>query len=431
VNVNQQVVIEYNSGDKMPSPAEVVLFRKLRRIHESYPSQFWLLFFGMLISTAGASMIWPFLMIYVSERLDLPMTSVASLMTLNAAAGLLASFIVGPITDRVGRKITMIIGLAATGILYLAMIPADRLIAFAILMTLRGIFNPLYRIGSDAMVADLIPEHKRPDAYALTRLSKNIGVALGPAVGGFVATTSYVIAFWAAAIGLVTFSLLLAFYAQETLIKENVSTAHSDSGIRGYGIIFRDQSFMIFIFAFTLVQIGSTIVWVLMGVYAKQNFNILENQYGLIPMTNALMVVILQVSVTKFSKCYQPLLMMALGAFLYASGVTSIAFAMGFWGFWYSMGIISLGELVLIPTATTFAANLAPQDMRGRYMSIFSLSWGVAAGIGPMVGGYLNDNISPRAIWYGGGLIGLIGAIWFLLQSKYNKTPESQKISGV
>ena len=406
--------------------------QKILRIEiDEYPPQFWLLFWGMLISTAGASMIWPFLMIYVSEKLTLPMTSVASLMTLNAGAGLLASFVVGPITDRTGRKITMIVGLAASGLLYLVMIPAETMITFAILMTLRGFFNPLYRVGADAMVADLIPSEKRADAYALTRLSKNVGIALGPAVGGFVATASYSFAFWAAAIGLVAFSLLITFFAKETLPSKGDEQLPIKIGVASFKGIFADKTFMPFVVAFTLAQIGSTIVWVLMGVYAKTNYNILEDQYGFIPMTNALMVVILQVYVTRVSKRYQPLLMLGSGAFLYAFGVTSVAFAIGFWGFWISMVIITMGELILVPTATTFVANIAPQDMRGRYMSIFSLSWGVAAGIGPVVGGFLNDTISPQAIWYGGGIIGFCGALFFLIQLKNKKTSEILATSEV
>jgi MFS family permease len=385
----------------------------------------------MLISTAGASMIWPFLMIYVSERLKLPLTAVASLMTLNAIAGLLASFVVGPIADRVGRKITMVLGLAASGILYLAMIPAQTLLFFAVLMTLRGFFNPLYRVGADAMVADLIPEGNRADAYALTRLSKNVGVALGPAVGGYVATASYSFAFWSAAIGLVAFSLLMVFFAKETLPEQDNIQYSKKSGISSYRVIFSDRHFMPFVLAFTLAQIGSTIVWVLLGVYSKQNYNILEKQFGIIPMTNALMVVILQVMVTRVTKRYKPLLMLSTGAFLYACGVTSVAFAGGFWGFWMSMVIITMGELLLIPTASTFVANIAPQDMRGRYMSIFSLSWGVAAGLGPVIGGFLNDNISPKAIWVGGGFIGFLGALWFLIQSRHKKTSDIVLISEV
>jgi MFS family permease len=53
--------------------------------------------------------------------------------------------------------------------------------------------------------------------------------------------------------------------------------------------------------------------------------------------------------------------------------------------------------------------------MRGRYMSIYSLSWGIAFGIGPVLGGLLNDNIAPAAIWYGGLVIGLVSAASFML----------------
>ncbi len=148
------------------------LRNRIIRLRGDYPGQFWLLFWGMMISTIGASMIWPFLMVYVSGQLDLPMTSVASLLTINAAATLFASFIAGPIIDRSGRKLAMVISLMLTALSFLAMIPANTLLEFALLMAFRGLASPLYRIGTDAMLADLIPAEQRADAYALTRLSK-------------------------------------------------------------------------------------------------------------------------------------------------------------------------------------------------------------------------------------------------------------------
>jgi MFS family permease len=405
--------------------------RILQSVQHDYPPQFWLLFWGMLLATAGASMIWPFLMIYVSEKLALPMTSVASLMTLNAATRLTASLIAGPVTDRVGRKITMIVGLAGMGVLYLAMIPAETIAAFAVLMALRGICNPLYRVGADAMVADLIPTRQRADAYALTRLSKNVGVALGPAVGGFVATQSYTITFFVAAGGLIAFSVLMAFFARETLPTVNREEQKQTSTIESYLQIFSDRPFMVFVGAFTLVQIASVMVWILLSVYTKENYQILENQYGFIPMTNALMVVILQVFVTRRTKRHRPLPIMAAGGLFYALGVSSIALGTNFWHFWASMIVVTIGELMIVPTATTYTANLAPPDMRGRYMSIFSLTWGIGTGIGPVVGGYLNDTIGPQAIWYGGGLIALAGTAWFIIQAlTKEQAPDVVKPSG-
>lgn len=400
---------------------------KVRETYNQYPSQFWLLFLGMLISFAGSSMIWPYLMIYASGRLGLPLAAVASLMTLRAASGLIASFIAGPVADRLGRKSGLTVGLAGSGLIYLAMIPADTYPVFALLMILRGAFEPLYRVSADAMVADLIPDHQRAEAYAMTRLAKNLGIAIGPVVGGAVATISYGITFTAAASGLLIFGLLTYLFVRETLPAASPGEMRQPA-IQGYRQILGDRMFMALVLAFTLTQFASSMIWVLMSVYAKEHYGVLENRYGLIAMTNALMVVTLQVYVTRKSKPYPPHAVLALGALLYAAGTASVALATGFWGFWLSMVVLTSGELLLVPTATTLAANLAPADLRGRYMSIFALSWGVASGVAPLMGGYLNDAISPQAIWYGGGLMGLLGAVWFLLQQK--KHPSLHPVEG-
>ncbi len=62
------------------------MLESFQKAREEYPRQFWLLFWGLLISTIGASMIWPFLMVYVSGKLNLPLTASATIMTINSAA---------------------------------------------------------------------------------------------------------------------------------------------------------------------------------------------------------------------------------------------------------------------------------------------------------------------------------------------------------
>jgi MFS family permease len=74
------------------------------------------------------------------------------------------------------------------------------------------------------------------------------------------------------------------------------------------------------------------------------------------------------------------------------------------------MVVMTLGELILMPTASTYIANLAPAEMRGRYMSFFSLSWGAASGLAPLIGGNLGDRISPQATWFAAALVGLVAA---------------------
>ena len=395
-------------------------------IDKRYPPQFWLMFTGMIISSIGGSMIWPFLMIYASEKLAMPLGQVTALMTINAVAGLISAFIAGPVIDRLGRKWIMVISLCTNGLAYLFLSQAATFPLFALLMGISGSVNPLYRVGSDAMLADLIPQAKRLDAYSLMRLSNNIGVALGPALGGFIATRSYTYAFLGATTGMVTYSLLLAFLAKETLPgKQN---NHTDKPARerfgGYPSILKDIPFMSFIVAFTLVTFCAVTMWVLLGVYSKQNFSIPESQYGWIATTNALMVIFFQIPVTSVSKRYPNLGVLIIGAIFYATAVTSIAFGQGFWWFWCSMVIMTIGELLLMPTSSTFVANLAPPDKRGRYMSIYGLTWGAASGTAPLLGGFLNDTFGPRMIWFGAGLVGLIGIFGFLILFLKQKVPK-------
>jgi len=397
---------------------------RLGTTYQNYPRQFWLMFLGMLISTMGGSMIWPYLMIYVSESLDAPLTLAASLMTLNSIFGLVASFMVGPLIDRVGRKWVMVISLIINGLTYVFLSNASGLPTFAILLALSGAANPLYQMSGDAMVADLIPSEKRPNAYALLRMSNNIGVALGPSIGGFLAATSYSLAFYIAAIGMCAYGLLLAFFADETLPKLNTQDLNLDregERLGGYLTILKDKPFITFALAYTLVIVCASLIWVVLPVYAKENYGIPENHYGFIPTTNALIVVTMQVAVTQITKRYPTLPVLTFGAIFYTIAVTGMTFGTGFWGFWIFMVVMTIGELILVPTASTYAANLAPVDKRGRYMSIFGLSWRISLGTGPLLGGLLNDNLGPKSIWIGGGLIGLVSVITFLIMTKRQK----------
>jgi MFS family permease len=405
-------------------PVDISLLTKIQHYLRTYPSQFWLLFWGTLVSFIGMSMIWPFMVIYLGAELGLSLTIITTLISISAVMSLLSSFIAGSIADKIGRKWTMVVSLGVTGLSLVLMIFAHSYGQFAILMALRGAFRPLYRVGSDAMVADLVPPKKRYDAYALTRLSKNVGVAVGPAMGGLMIATSYKITFLAAAITSILFALLIALFTVETLpdaareIQEKLITT-----LKTYLTIFQDRVFSSFIFGFTLRQIAGSILWVLLGAYAIDNYGLSENLYGLIPTANAVMVVLLQLYVTRRTSRYRPLAVMAIGTLFYGLGVGSIAFATGFWGFLASMMIVTIGELIVIPTASTYTANRAPETMRGRYMSMLALTMGAGSMVGPLLGGFLNDTFSPSAIWYGGGAAGFLGAmIFFILANRTRKS---------
>ena len=398
-----------------------------------YPRQFWLIFFGRFLATSGVSMIWPFLLLYVSKQLELPLTQVATLMTINAITGIIASLIAGPLIDRIGRKWIMVIALFAHASMYMLMAKANSYLAFAGLMALSGIANPLYRVGADAMVADLVEDDKRVEAYALVRWSNNLGVAMGPVIGGYLVVISYALTFRFAAGGMLLYGLLLLIFARETLPPLQDTTAGKNlfKFNSGYNRVFQDKDYLSTVGVIAIGWITAALMWIILPVYSSQQFNIPENQYGLIPSTNALMVVLFQLRMTKFTKRFSPMRMMALGMAFYGIGTGLVALSSGFWGFWLSIVTITIGELIFAPTSSTYVANASPADMRGRYMGIFNLVQRFAAGTGPVLGGWLSDAIHPRATWIGGLVAGLTSAFGLMLLSRRSSNEQKTQPAEV
>lgn len=386
-----------------------------------YPRQFGILLLGMLVNSICGSMVWPFLTIYVRERLGVSLALVAMLFTMNSAGGLLATTVAGPAVDRFGRKRAMTLGLSALGLVLIAMSVAGSWGQWALLMALQGIFGPVYRVGVDAMVADLIPPERRAGAYALLRMSNNLGIAIGPAMGGFVTGVSYSLAFYSAAGANLFFAALVLLTVRETL-PGGSGPAQQGEG-RGYGPVLRDRRFLAFCAIFVIATIPSAVLMMLLAVHAKERFGVPESQYGFIMATNAAMVVLFQVAVTRVSQRHPHLRVLAFGALLYGLGAGSVALGRGFWAFWTSMVVLTVGELLLAPTGTAFAANLAPPGMRGRYMGLYGITWGAAFGIGPLIGGWLNDVVAPSATWMFGLAAGLGAAAGFMLLARPTRYP--------
>ncbi len=73
----------------------------------------------------------------------------------------------------------------------------------------------------------------------------------------------------------------------------------------------------------------------------------------------------------------------------------------------------TIGEMILVPTTTTYTSRLAPPAMRARYMSLYNLTWSIGSGLGPLLAGFSSDLFSPQAMWYTAGLTGFLAFLIF------------------
>lgn len=387
------------------------MFHRLQTVYASYPSRFWLLAACHLLQRTGASFLWPFLSLIVAEQTGAPLERITALYSVQAVASLIGTSVISSLMDRYGRKRLMLAGLVGVSAVTLLLSQANTLEAWLVLIPLYGTLVPVFIIGANAMVADIVPQEQRTDAYAILRMGANLGISLGPTIGGALIARSHGFAY-AGFIGLHLALLIpVGLLISETL---RLRTSEEQTARLGYGAILRDRPFVVFSAVFLLIELCTTMIFNLLAVYTKQQFGIQENQVGAIVGLNALMVVCFQVFITRQTRRWPPYLMLALGAVFYALGTSSYAIATQFEHFLAGMVIITLGEMIAMPTATALVAHMAPPDMRARYMGIYSVMYTVAAGIGPLIGGQAALRFGPSAIWWSAAVMAGAGALGFV-----------------
>ncbi len=405
------------------------LLRGKRKNKITYSRQFWLLFWGSFFTRSSISMIWPFVTVIIRERLDIALTTAAFLLTIQSITSLLSTIVVSSIMDKVGRKLPIVISLIGGALALAAMATANTFEQWAVLMAIYGLFVPVFNIGVNTMVADIVAPENRSPAYALIRMISNAGIAIGPVMGGALVTLmSFEAVYYTIAIAYGLLTIFIITMIQETIPDTLEAEDDETETTKGYGYILRDTVFMGMFAMFMLVMFGNTQIFVLLPVYAKENFGLVESQYSLLLTINATMVVLFQYALTKFTDRYKPLPVMAWSAIIYAIGLGTVAVGYDLPTFAVSMIIVTIGELMLMPTALTFIANIAPTELRARYMGIFGLGWPLAAGIGPIIGGFLNDNFSPVAMWIGASGMALIGAFGFFLIMLYQQRTKAKRV---
>ncbi len=396
-------------------------FGRLSTLIAEFPRQFWILFGGTLVNSTGSGMVFPFLTLYLHQHLNLSMTMVGFALTLWAASSLVGQLVGGSLADQLGRKRLIVASLGLSALLLPIFGLADEFFSAAAIAMLMGLAGAMYQPARDAMVADLVEPAKRPRAYALVRVVNNLGIAIGPAIGGFLASRSYMLAFSASAAATFMFFLVSATMLRETKPSTPPHRA-AEAPTGSFLSVLRNTPFMVFIAATTLVVIASIQMMTVLPVYMKDQFGLYESYFGWVMTTNAGMVVLLQFPITRATEKLPRLPLMALGALLYAAGVGSVVLGSTFAHFVAAMAVATLGEMVVIPTSTAVTADLAPANMRGRYMSLLGLTWTIGLGVGPVLGGVVSEQVAPRAIWPVMASAAIVGAIVYLLLARVAPT---------
>ncbi len=394
------------------------MFTGLRKTYNSYSKDFWLFMLASFIDMVGGSLIFPFFSLYMTQKFNVGMTEVGTMFLVWAlTSGVIGNTLGGALADKLGRKTNIIFGLVASAVSALLMVVINDLVLFYVAIAIVGIFQDISGPARQAMIADLVPEDRRDDAYGMFRIVFNLSVTIGPAIGGFMATRSFVSLFYADVLISLIAAAFVFFLLPETKPVLAPTEHHKEETLKdtfkGYGQVLKDKLFI----GFMLVSMLSVLMYFNMNsslsVFLVNYRNITPEQFGYILSLNAGMVVLLQLFFTRITAKWKPMLAIAFGNLLYVIGFTMYGFVNTYFMFLLAMVIITIGEMIYAPKEQTLVANFAPVHMRGRYMAIRGFSWIIPTAIGPLGAGLIMDNLNPRMLWFIAGFIGMLSTLGF------------------
>lgn len=393
------------------------MFSQLKNTYHEFPSQFWIIVLARFIDGIGNTLLFPFFALYITQRFEVGMTQAGIMLGLSSLAGLFGNMLGGALADKFGRRSIIIYGLVFSAISAVSLGLVNDLSVMYVVSILVGLIGSIGHPAHGAMVADILPEDKRQEGFGLLRIVGNMAWLVGPTIGGFVASKSFLALFIADAVFSCIVAGIVFLFLPESKPQPhpNEEPASLLKTISGYGTVMRNVAFMAFIIASILMTTVYQQMYNSLSVYLRDNHGIDPQGYGLLLSTSAITVILFQLFVTKLIKRQPPFIMMGLGAIFYSIGFMLFGVVAQFALFAMNIFIITIGEMIIMPVSQALVANFAPAEMRGRYMAFSGMTWLIPATLGPGLAGYILDNYNPNLLWYLGGILCIVAASSFYL----------------
>jgi predicted MFS family arabinose efflux permease len=375
----------------------------LRSLDPRLPRPVWIMEAGGLANAFGNGLAFPFLFIYLHNVRGFGLDTVGLIVAASALAGIATIPVSGAIVDRLGGRPVLACSLVLLAIGY-GFLPLVREPWHAlVLMAVGGVGNGAFWPSQSTLLAGLAPPERRHAAYALQRVTRNLGIGLGGLSGGLIATTesssSYTALFVLDALTFLVFIGVLAF------VPDPPRPIRAGASAGRYLEVVRDRVFLGVVGLNALYVAAGYAVFELLPVYAKNEAGVGERAIGVIFFVNTLVIVLAQLPLVKLLEGRRRMRALAVMTVIWACAWL-VVLAGGLWfeaaaaALVFGLGavIFGFGECFHGPNQGALVADLAADRLRGRYMAFSTLSWEVGFAIGPAVGGLVLDR-SPNLLW--------------------------------
>jgi len=412
------------------------------RIVGRFPRPVRLLLVGTLVNKLGTFIV-PYLTLVLLRDFQMREGQAARLLFAYGAGSVVSILAGGVITDRFGRRRTLLVSLFGSGVLAVAMGVAPSAGFFVPLLVAFGFIADLYRPAASAIIGDLLPSSERASGFAGLRMAVNLGWASGTVIGGLLADWDWRWLFLGDGLTTLAYGVLVYFTIPETRPETAVApprrerpdtpgnggAARGPAFGRGPSNPLRDGVFLATTFTgllFTLIFCCNLSIFPLT---VTQSAGYPAVVFGLLAAVNGMLVAFFEISITARLKPFRRLRLAALGCFLAAVGFGMIGLVMHWSWFLLATLVFTAGEILASPQQMAFIADWAPPEARGRYLSLYQATWSVAFAVNPAITLPLHAALGERAFWGLMPLVALPGVFVLLRLDRTADRPE--RLRGV
>ncbi|GGM31597.1 MFS transporter [Micromonospora sonchi] len=376
------------------------------------PKTFWYLWTGTLINRLG-SFVLIFLAIYLTQVRGFSATQAGLVLGMWGAGGAVGTTIGGMLADRWGRRPTLLTAHLGGAVMMLALGFTRDLWTVAAGALLLGLFAEAARPAFGAMMIDVVPKRDRLRAFSLNYWAINLGFACAAVLAGFAAQAGYLLLFVVNASTTVVTALIIFVKVRETRTV-TVATRQSAAPTGALRTILSDRVYLGFV-ALNLLGALIFLQHISMLPIAMADSGLSPATYGTVIALNGVLIVVGQLFVPRLIRGRSRSHVLALASVVVGVGFGLTAFADVAWFYGLTVLVWTIGEMLNSPSNATLIAELSPDELRGRYQGVFSLSWQLAGATAPILGGLVREQAGNAALWFGCAAIGALMAIGHLL----------------
>jgi predicted MFS family arabinose efflux permease len=366
-----------------------------------------LLAIGFAGSLAGSS-VFSFVGIWAIDELGVSSSALAVALLVGACLAAATGYLAGHLSDRVGRRPVMIAGFGALSLYALVFAASgDTGRLGLVVIAGLGLVGSLGWAATQALVADLVRPERHEAAYASVRVANNLGVVLGPVVGGVLLLVSWPALF----VGVSVLTAGVVVLAWRLLPRRGLYAPESRPERGSFAVVRRDRVFLLLLLSTVLAYMVYVAYEAVLPISLVDTHGLSPSTWGFLVIINPAMVTFLQLRVTRRFAAVPPVPKLVAALLLMGFPFLLLSVSAALPVVALVIVVFVIGEMLWVPTSQSIAAGLAPQDLRGAYMGAFSSTAAVGFALSPFAGLLVRDAYGDATMWASYAGLSVVAAV--------------------